>query len=60
MDSNWDAEKLNQGDLAGRVASIHLVAYTNAGNKGDEEVYLRPITGASFLNCRADDRLESI
>jgi len=37
MDSNWDAEKLNHGDLAGRVTSIHPVAYKNAGSKGDEE-----------------------
>ncbi|KAI0202708.1 hypothetical protein F4808DRAFT_458871 [Astrocystis sublimbata] len=37
MDENWDTEKLKQSDLSKEVVSIHLIAYPNSSNEGDEE-----------------------
>lgn len=37
MDNNWDTDKLEAADLAKAVTTIHLVAYTNENNEGDED-----------------------
>lgn len=37
MDNNWDADKLEPADLAKVVTTIHLVAYTNENNEGNED-----------------------
>ncbi|KAL2126666.1 hypothetical protein VTI74DRAFT_436 [Chaetomium olivicolor] len=37
FDGNWDNDKLVVGDLAKTVAAVHLVAFINESNKGDEE-----------------------
>ncbi|KAI1113632.1 hypothetical protein F5Y14DRAFT_206515 [Nemania sp. NC0429] len=42
MDQNWDTDKLNRSDLPSKVVSIHLVAYPNSNNEGDEKLLLPP------------------
>ncbi|KFY18841.1 hypothetical protein V493_08313 [Pseudogymnoascus sp. VKM F-4281 (FW-2241)] len=37
FDNNWDTDKLEQEALLRQVQKIHLVAYENRSNKGDEE-----------------------
>lgn len=37
MDSNFDPDRLSTGDLSKAVIAVHLVAYENIKNKGDED-----------------------
>lgn len=59
---NWGASEFNLGDLEKTVSFIHLCAYQNEENKGDEDD--RPPTNhwAAFLqaNGRGSARLDMI
>ncbi|GAB1318413.1 hypothetical protein MFIFM68171_08623 [Madurella fahalii] len=37
FDGNWESDNLDVNDLGKRVVALHLVAYINENNEGDEE-----------------------
>lgn len=63
MNSNYDTDHFKSTDLASLVKNIHIYAYINSENAGDEETktaILPPTMGLLFLRTLEVDRSASI